>query len=100
MTEKHFVQTMRSYARGTKAVLLKVLIARVCEAHFCSIGNGVFHIRRCFAKLRCDGSKDLVTILLQISQKRLKYLKNMIKYRRSSGKSSVPHIRNCKQKGL
>ena len=32
---------MRSYARGTKAVLSKYLVARVREAHFCSLAGNV-----------------------------------------------------------
>ena len=40
---------MRSYARGTKAVLPGKLAREVCEAHFCSItGNFVSYWERCF----------------------------------------------------
>lgn len=41
------------------------------------------------------GSEKKVIILLQISQKRLKSIKNVVKYRRSFGENKELHVKNC-----
>ena len=51
---------MRSFARGTKAVLIKVLVARVREAHFCS-----HHEKEQIYKLCIDNIPQMEYIYIQ-----------------------------------
>ena len=51
---------MRSFARGTKAVLIKVLVARVREAHFCS-----HHEKEQIYKLCIDTIQQMEYICIQ-----------------------------------